>query len=107
PNVPAYPPLDVIDALEERTHGTEGWPHVTRWLCRRRGGIFLPLPKVRGAAARWGRLVAALGKDAGNLINGICTDLDDDNDVSPAEAAKRLKGAGELVRVAVEVEAAL
>lgn len=107
PNVAAFPPLDVIDTLEARTHGTDGWPHVTSWLCRRRGGIFLALPRATGTGARWGRLAAELTKDAAVLVNGICLDLDHDRDVTKAEATKRLKEAGELVRVAVELEAAL
>jgi hypothetical protein len=108
PNVDVFPPLDVIDALEARTEGTPGWPHVTRALCRRRGGAFVALPAARGRlGTRWSRFVADLGKEAGELISGICRDLDDDNDVSPAEARRRLKDAADLVRVAVELEAAL
>ena len=36
-NVAESPTLDLIDALEDRTVGMPGWPHVTSWLCRRRG----------------------------------------------------------------------
>jgi hypothetical protein len=106
PNVAAYAPLDVIDTLEARTHGTEGWPHVTRWFCRRRGGIFMPLPEARVTGIRWTLLIAELGKEAGQLTHGVCSDLED-NEISPAEARRRLKDAGDLVRVAVELEAAL
>lgn len=105
-NTPDFIPLDAIDALEARTEGLPGWPHVTQWLCRRRGGIFLRLPDL-AAGGCWGRMVASLAKKAGDLVSGVCGDLADDNDVSPAEARARLAGARELVRVAVELEAAL
>jgi hypothetical protein len=105
-NTPDFIPLDAIDALEARTVGLPGWPHVTEWLCRRRGGIFLRLPSL-GAGGCWGRMTATLAKEAGDLTSGLCADLADDNDVSPAEARRRLKDAAELVRIAVELEAAL
>lgn len=107
PNTDAFPPLDAIDALEARTVGLPGWPHVTRWLCRRRGGIFLLLPAAVRGLGKWSGFVARLGQEAGDLIAGICTDLSDDNELSPAEARRRLKDAADLVRVAVELEAAL
>jgi hypothetical protein len=106
-NTPYFPPLDVIDALEARTEGLPGWPHITRWFCRRRGGLFLPLPGVGRTLGRWSVFIARLGREAGELISGICTDLSDDNELSPAEARRRLKDAAELVRVAVELEHAL
>lgn len=105
-NTPDFIPLDAIDAIEARTEGLPGWPHLTSWLCRRRGGIFLRLPSL-SASGCWGRMTARLAKEAGAVTSGLCADLADDNDVSPAEARKRLKDAGELVRIAVELEAAL
>jgi hypothetical protein len=44
PNTPDFAPLDVIDALEARTVGTTGHPHVTAWLARRRGFELVKLP---------------------------------------------------------------
>lgn len=105
-NTAPFIPLDAIDALEARTAGYPGWPHVTRWLCRRRGGEFLPLPKLEQSGC-WGRMTATLAKEAGEVTSGLCADLADDNDVSPAEARRRLKDADELVRIAVELRSAL
>lgn len=45
PNVDEHPPLWMIDHLEDCTVGHPGWPHVTNWLCRRRGGVFVSLPQ--------------------------------------------------------------
>jgi len=107
PNTPDFAPIDVVDFLEARTHGAPGWPHVTDWLCRRRGGVFLPLPDGEAPPGQWTGFVAALAEQAGGLTSGICTDLADDHDVTPAEARRRLGDAAELVRVAVSIEAAL
>lgn len=102
-NLLSFMPADVIDDLEALVAD----PLYTRWQARERGFAMVPLPDPHAPATRWSRFVAALGKEGGDLIAGICTDLDDDNDVTPAEARRRLGDAGELVRVAVELEAAL
>lgn len=107
PNTDAFMPIDVVASLEAVTHGHPGHPHVTRWLAREAGYGLAPLPRPDLAGTKWGRLIARLGKEAGELIEGICTDLDDDNDVAPDEARRRIADAADLVRVAVEIEAAL
>jgi len=107
PNTADFAPIDVIDAIEDMTHGAPGWPHVTLAMCRRRGGMFVKLPDPASPPTQWSGYVGRLGREAGALIDGICTDLSDDNDVKPDEAAKRLTAAVDLVRVAVELEAAL
>lgn len=48
PNVAEFPTLNLIDALEERTVGYPGWPHVTAWLARRRGDA---MREAKGAGA--------------------------------------------------------
>jgi len=106
-NTPWFAPIDVVVKLEGVTHGAPGHPHVTRWLAREAGYALVKLPEPGAAPARWSGFMARLGKEAGELINGICTDLTDDNDVIPAEAKRRLGDAADLVRVAVELEAAL
>src|SRR3546814_19085242 len=40
-----FAPLDFVALLEERTEGTAGWPHVTRWLARRTGHALVRLPQ--------------------------------------------------------------
>src|SRR3546814_17035961 len=45
PNVAEFAPLDFVALLEERTEGTAGWPHVTRWLARRTGHALVRLPQ--------------------------------------------------------------
>jgi hypothetical protein len=106
-NTPWFPPVDVVVKLEGITHGQPGHPHVTRWLAREAGFGLVCLPMPGAAPTQWSGFIARLGKDAGELISGICTDLTDDNDVIPAEARQRLGDAADLVRIAVELEAAL
>src|SRR3546814_16055661 len=47
PNVAEFAPLDFVALLEERTAGTAGWPHVTRWLARRTAHALVRLPQGR------------------------------------------------------------
>jgi hypothetical protein len=107
PNTADFMPIDVVHALEASTHGTAGHPHVTRWLAREAGFELVPLPSAEAPAEQWNSYVAKLGRDAGCMIEGICTDLGADNDVTPADARRRLPDADDLVRVAVELRAAL
>jgi hypothetical protein len=106
-NTDAFLRIDEVGRAEDLTVGQPGWPHVTSALCRRQGGVFLRLPDAGAPPSQWSGFVAQLGKEAGELINGICTDLSNDNDVTPEEARKRLADAADLVRVAVNLEAAL
>jgi hypothetical protein len=52
-------------------------------------------------------LLSELAKASGQLSAGILSDISSDNDISAPDAWRRLKDAGELVRVAVELEARL
>lgn len=106
-NTPFFMPIDVVAALEGSTHGLPGHPHVTRWLAREAGYGLVRLPDAKAPPTQWSGFIAQLGKEAGEVINGICTDLISENDVSPAEAATRLGDAADLVRIAIEIEAAL
>lgn len=71
PNVAEFPTLDVIDALEERTVGLPGWPHVTHWLCRQRGGVFVPLPMGEDDADGLVLTVAELAGELGDVSRAI------------------------------------
>lgn len=106
-NTPDFPPLDVIDALEARTVGTPGHPHVTGWLARRRGYELVRLPDPSAPPMSWAALTGETVKASGQLASGILADLTPDGSISASDAWRRLKDAGELVRVAVELEAAL
>lgn len=106
-NTPDFPPLDVIDALEARTVGSPGHPHVTGWLARRRGYELVKLPDPSAPPMSWAALTSETIKASGQLAAGILADLTNDGTISASDAWRRLKDAGELVRVAVELEAAL
>lgn len=108
-NMADFAPIDVVACLEQRTHGTHGHPHVTRWLARQAGFGLVKLPDPAGIPTdtKWGLLASRLAKESGDVTSGICADLSDDNDIAPAEARARLNDAAELVRVAVELEHSL
>lgn len=107
PNTPDFMPVDDVLTLESRTHGQPGHPHVTRWMARQQGYGLVRLPSPDLPETKWSGLVATLAKEGGELMHGICEDLVSGNDVSQAEAKARLDDAADLVRIAVEIEAAL
>jgi hypothetical protein len=109
PNTADFAPLDVIDALEDRTRGLPGFPHVTRWRARRLGFELVPLPEaiLAGPSPAWGLMASRLAKEAGDVTSAICAGLADDSDISPGEARGLLEKSAELVRIAVELEHAL
>ncbi len=102
-NTADFPPLDVIDFLEARTVGMPGHPHVTRWLCRRRGGEFVQLPDASGPPMEVSALVAELVKTSGQLGSGLLNDLEG-GVLSGGAAWRRLGDADALVRVAIQIQ---
>ncbi|MFZ2995929.1 hypothetical protein [Sphingobium sp.] len=80
PNVARFASIDLVDTLEDRTHGTAGWPHVTSWLCRRRGGVFVPLPQGEdtpdGMMLTVAELAAELGDVSRAVSEGVCASGD-------------------------------
>ncbi len=100
-------PGRVIELLEAVTHGQTGHPIMTRHLAKRQGYALVPLPGALPGDGEWNRHIAHLSEQASGVIAGLSMDLADDQDVSPAEARKRLSDADQLVQVAVEIQAAL
>jgi hypothetical protein len=105
-NTPDFAPLDVIDTLEARTVGKDGHPHVTAWLARQRGFELVKLPDPSAPPMPMTALISDLAKACGQLTAGILNDLSDDG-LGPVEAWRRLGEADDLVRVAINLRAAL
>lgn len=107
PNVAESPTLDLIDALEDRTVGLPGWPHVTGWLCRRRGGVFVPLPLGDDDADGMMRTVADLAAELGDVSRAVseavCPDGDGGRDVTEAEARAALAELDGLDRTSAQL----
>lgn len=100
PNSQIMPPLDLIDLLEDRTVGHPGWPHVTNWLCRRRGGVFVPLPEgPLGTEAITG-CVFEMAAELGDVSRCIGEALSD-GEVSPKEAAAANLELDQLINTAI------
>jgi hypothetical protein len=107
PNTPDFMGIDTVLALEGVTHGTPAHPAVTRMLARQAGYGLVRLPDPALGETKWSALVARLAHEGGELMSGVCEDLASGNDVSREEAQRRLADAADLVRVSVEIEAAL
>lgn len=106
-NTADFAPIDVIDTLEARTVGVAGHPHVTAWLARRRGCELVKLPDPSAPPMPLTALLSDMARASGQLSAGILNDLTPAHEISASEAWRRLGEADELVRVAVEVRAAL
>ncbi|BBD01860.1 hypothetical protein [Sphingobium sp. YG1] len=106
-NVAEFPTLDLIDALEDRTVGLPGWPHVTNWLCHRRGGVFVPLPQGENDADGMMVTVAELAGELGDVSRAIseavCASGDGGRDVTKAEAAAALAELDGLDRTSAQL----
>ena len=107
PNVAEYPTLDLIDTLEDRTVGLPGWPHVTHWLCHRRGGVFVPLPQgeddADGMMVTVAELAGELGDVSRAISEAVCASGDGGRDVTSAEAAAALAELDGLDRTSAQL----
>lgn len=106
-NVAEYPTLDLIDLLEDRTVDLPGWPHVTSWLCRRRGGVFVPLPQGGADADGMMRTVAEMAAEFGDVsravADAVCPHGPDGEEVNAAEARTALAALDDLDRVSAQL----
>lgn len=107
PNVAEYPTLDLIDALEERTVGLPGWPHVTTWLSRRRGGVFVPLPQgepdAEGIMLTVAELAGELGDVSRAVSEAVSASGDGGREVTADEARAALRELDGLDRTSAQL----
>lgn len=103
-NTADFPPLDVIDTLEDRTVGAAGHPHVTAWLARRRGFELVKAPDPSAPTMPLTTLVSDLVRTSGQLSSAI---LDAGGELHGGEAWRRLGDADDLVRIAIQMRHAL
>lgn len=107
PNIAEFPTLDLIDHLEDCTVGLPGWPHVTNWLCHRRGGVFVPLPQgeidADAVMVTVALLAAELGDVSRAVSSAVCASSAGGRDVTPAEARAALAELEGLDRVSARL----
>lgn len=107
PNVAKFASVDLVDFLEDRTVGLPGWPHVTGWLCRRRGGVFVPLPQGGADADGMMRTVAEMAAEFGDVsravADAVCPHGPDGEEVNAAEARTALAALDDLDRVSAQL----
>lgn len=98
PNVAEFATIDLIDALEDRTHGTAGWPLVTNWLCRRRGGVFVHLPQGSEDGDGLMRTVIEMAGDLGDVSDAVAHALSPSSEAG--EQVSRVEALAALERLA-------
>lgn len=107
PNVAKFATIDLIDRLEESTVGLPGWPHITSWLCRRRDGVFVPLPKGGADADGMMRTVAEMAAEFGDVsravADAVCPHGPDGEEVNETEARTALDALDDLDRVSAQL----
>lgn len=102
-----FMPIDTIDDLEAVTHGTVGWPLVTRELARRRGFALVALPAAGPVpAARIHDVIARHCKEASEATSRVCAALGD-GEISTAEAAEAVAEFDQAIEAAVAARALL
>lgn len=83
----SYIALDVIADLEPLARDRDGWPHVTRALCRQMGGVFVAVPEGRATGANLMGMLARKVQEGADVSSALCEALRD-GVVVPAEARK-------------------
>lgn len=69
--------LDVIADLEPLARDRTGWPHVTRALCQRMGGVFVRVPEGRATGADLMGMLARKVKEGADVSSALCEALRD------------------------------
>ena len=64
--------VDVVADLEPLARERSGWPHVTRALCRRMGGMFVPRPDVLATGADLLMLLGRHAQESADVSRAIC-----------------------------------
>lgn len=107
PNVAKFASIDLVDWLEDRTVGLPGWPHVTHWLCQRRGGVFVPLPQgdddADGMMVTVAELAGELGDVSRAISEAVCASGDGGREVTSTEAAAALAELDGLDRTSAQL----
>lgn len=82
-------PINDVHALEGRTHGAPGHPHVTRWLAREAGYALVRLPTAIAGSTEFHRAIGAVSKECGEAVQLVCEALGDDNRVTAGEVREK------------------
>lgn len=104
PNVAEFPTLNLIDALEERTVGYPGWPHVTAWLARRRGCVLVCVPSGDASAEDINGAIAVLSREHGDALATLLTAMAD-KQLTPREREDVDKELTDTIEAAVRLRA--
>jgi hypothetical protein len=101
-----FPAADAILDLETVTRGTPDWPVVTRYLARQQGFELVPDPDVEAGRIDL-QTIAALSKEAGDVVSKIAANLEGGLTAEEVRAAAIEREFDELINVAVQGRAAV
>jgi len=76
-NAPDFLRIDEAAGIEDITVNEPGWPHVTRALCHRAGGMFVPLPQADVGTGDWTRALADVSREFHEITQRVCKALAD------------------------------
>lgn len=106
PNTKRFIPIDAVVEVEARSHGQPGHPHITRVLCQRAGGVFVPLPKAAASKGTTLQQLAEVTHEHGELVMAVCRSIAGDG-LTPPAVAKAIKEIDDLVADAMALRAQL
>lgn len=98
--------LDVVEDLEPLARDRDGWPHVTRAMCRHMGGVFVAIPEGRATGADLMGMLARKVKEGADVSSSLCEALRD-GEVKPEEARKVRGEIMELMELLAAMDAEL
>lgn len=98
--------IDEVVALEDRTAGRTGHPHVTRELARRQGYSLAPLPNALPAPMDLLQCLGVMAHEAGDVMTSISAALVD-RKFTKKEAKHSIGEIDELMQVLVTMRAGL
>ena len=98
--------LDALADLEPLARERSGWPHVTRALCRRMGGVFVPQPEVQTTGADLLQLLAGHAQEGADVARVICEAMADGK-VCAADARKIKVEVAQAMELLARIDAGL
>lgn len=102
----SFAPIDVVATLEPLARERSGWPHVTRALCRRMGGMFVERPDVRATGADLLQLLGKHAQESADVSRAICEAVADGK-VEPKEARRVRAEVAQAMELLATIDAEL
>jgi hypothetical protein len=100
-----FMPIDVVADVEALTHGTPGFPAITRTLARLHGFDLVPMPRARGEAADYCQHLQAIVRETADVTLELSLHLM--KPPSEREAARLIREVDQAQQALAELKATL